>query len=219
MRRAVANKYKVRLFLYLSIIAISLGASFIVFITVIRPAFIQRLQYYGHKAATEAINNAVSAVFDSENNNFSELVLLDKDSSGSISALKTNTIEMNKIRACIADALDNELDKINTQYINIPIGSILGNELFAGMGPDVKIKIRPLGLVDVDFYDSFESCGINQSRHTIYIVAEVDVSVITQQAKTSSKVSARIPVSETVIVGNVPKYYGTESSLKTTIDE
>lgn len=213
------NKYKVRLFFYLSVITVSLGASFIVFITVVRPIFIQRLQYYGEKTATEVVNNAISDVFSAEGNDFSELISLDKNSDGTVSALKTDTIEMNRLRADITNALEDELTKIDTGYVNIPMGSIMGNELFAGMGPDVKIKIRPVGLISVDFYDDFESCGINQSRHTIYMQASVDVSVITQQAKTTSKISAKIPVSETVIIGNVPKYYGTNSSLKTTLDE
>lgn len=214
-----ANKYKVRLFFYLSVITVSLGASFIVFITVVRPIFIQRLQYYGEKTATEVVNNAISDVFSAEGNDFSELISLDKNSDGTVSALKTDTIEMNRLRADITNALEDELTKIDTGYVNIPMGSIMGNELFAGMGPDVKIKIRPVGLISVDFYDDFESCGINQSRHTIYMQASVDVSVITQQVKTTSKISAKIPVSETVIIGNVPKYYGTNSSLKTTLDE
>jgi len=214
----VTGKRKMRLFVYLSIITVSFGVSFVVFLTVIRPIFLQRLEYYGQKTATEAINNAVSATF-SENDNFSELVYLDKNSDGSVSALKTNTFEMNKLRMKISDKIIEELDKIDTQYIKIPIGSMMGNELLAGMGPDIKLKIRPLGLLEVEFYDNFEDCGINQSRHTIYIVASVDISVVTQQFTTKNRISAKIPVAETVIVGNVPKYLGTSSSLKATFDE
>ena len=217
--RHTPNKYKIRLFLYLAVIAISLGASFIVFVTVIRPVFVQRLQYYGHKAATEAINNAVADVFSKNHAQYSDLVSLDKNSDGTVSALTTNTAQMNKLRSDIAKTLEEELNQIDTEYINIPLGSILGNELFAGIGPDVKIKIRPVGVADVDFYDNFESCGINQSRHTIYIVAAVDVSVITSSAKTSGKVSAKVPVAETVIVGTVPQYYGMGASLNTTLEE
>lgn len=216
MRAAVANKYKIRLMFYLAVITVSLGASFVVFVTVVRPVFMQRLQYYTHMAATETINNAVSDVFSGENS-FGELVTLERNSDGTVTALSANTAEMNRLRAAVAGALEENLKKTDARYINIPIGSILGNELLAGSGPDVKIKIRPIGLADIDFYDNFESCGINQSRHTIYIVVAIDIAVTAPQMKTSNRVSAKIPVSETVIVGNVPKYYG--AGMNTAVNE
>lgn len=202
----------------MSVTAVSLGISFIVFITVIRPVFRQKLQLYTKKTATDVINKAVLKTFSQEED-FSELVLLDKNSDGSVSALKTNTFEMNKLRATISEKLDDELKNIDEQYIKIPIGSMIGNEILAGIGPDIKIKIRPLGVANVDFYDNFEDCGINQSRHTIYIIASADISLITGQFKTTNKISAKIPITETVIVGGVPKYFGTDSSLKTTVNE
>ena len=68
-----------------------------------------------------------------------------------------------------------------------------------------------------DFYDNFESCGINQSRHTVYLKASMDISIITTQATTTGSVSAKIPVSETVIVGNVPTYLG--NGYKTLVND
>lgn len=214
----VTNKYKIRLFFYLSIITVSLGVSFIFFITTIRPVFLRRLQFYGEKAATTIINKAISETFSSEKK-YSDIVCLEKNNDGTVSALKTNTIEMNRLRSIIAKELEDELNKKDIQYINIPLGNLLGNELLAGIGPDIKIKIRPLGTLNIDFHDKFEDCGINQSRHTVFIIVTVDIMVIAPQLKTTNKISAKVPVSETVIVGNVPKYLGTSSSVHTTFDE
>ena len=165
----VTNKYKVRLLFYISIITVSLGISFIVFITTIRPVFLKRLQIYSEKTATSIINNAISETFLSKDKNFSEMISLEKNNDGTISALKSNTIEMNRLRSIIAKELEHELDNNDIQYINIPLGNLLGNELLAGMGPDIKIKIRPMGTLNVDFRDEFEDCGINQSKHTVFI--------------------------------------------------
>lgn len=215
----VTNKYKIRLIFYLSVITISLGASILVFITIIRPVYMERMKIYGQKAATKVINNAVSEVFRDKKTDFSEIVSLDKNSDGTVSALQTNTGEMNTLRAELSDELEKELDAFDWSYINIPAGSLLCNELMAGMGPDIKIKVRPLGTVEIDFYDNFEACGINQSMHTVYLLATVDIAVITYHSRTSGRVSARIPVCETVIVGNVPKYLGTASDFKTTLTD
>lgn len=215
----VTNKYKVRLLFYISIITVSLGISFIVFITTIRPVFLKRLQIYSEKTATSIINNAISETFLSKDKNFSEMISLEKNNDGTISALKSNTIEMNRLRSIIAKELEHELNNNDIQYINIPLGNLLGNELLAGMGPDIKIKIRPMGTLNVDFRDKFEDCGINQSKHTVFIVVSVDIMVIAPQIKTTNKIQVKVPVSETVIVGNVPKYYGTNSSVNATFDE
>ncbi len=211
MRYPPRNKYKIRLYLYLAIITVSLGTSFAVFVSVIRPVFLQRLQYYGHMAANEAINNSISKVFSKDEQEYSDLILLDKQEDGTISALTTDTIKMNKIRAEVTNALEDELKNKEAEYIKLPLGSILGNELFAGTGPNISIKVCPVGIVSVDFYDEFESCGINQTKHTIYIMAKAEVAVITPSSKTSKEVCAKIPVAETVIVGTVPKYYGIDS--------
>ena len=199
----VTNKYKIRLFFYLSIITVSLGVSFIFFITTIRPVFLKRLQFYGEKTASTTINNAIFNSFSASDKEFSEMVSLEKNTDGTISALKTNTTEMNRLRAIIAKELEFELNNKDIQHINIPLGNLFGNELLAGMGPDIKIKIRPLGTLNIDFHDKFEDCGINQSRHTVFIIVTVDIMVIAPQLKTTNKISAKVPVSETVIVGNV----------------
>ncbi len=210
-----AKRFRIRIVIYLAIIALSLGASFIVFLAAVRPVFIKRVEYFAYKSATEAINSSIEDVFSKSD--FDDLILLDKNSDGTVSALKSNTIEMNKLRASVSKSLEENLYCYNVDSISIPMGSLVGNELFSGVGPEIKIKIKPLGKLSIDFYDNFEACGINQSRHTVYLKASMDISIITTQATTTGSVSAKIPVSETVIVGNVPKYLG--NGYKTLVDE
>lgn len=202
------NKYKIQLFLYLSIMVISFASSFIVFLTVIRPVFVKRLQYYAHAAATETINNAIYDTF-SEENEFSDIIYIDKNNDGTIRSLSADTVQMNRLRAQLAKKIDESLKESDSGYICIALGNLFGNELLAGFGPDIKIKIHPIGTTDIDWTDNFEACGINQSRHTIYIVASVEIAIIAPQLNTTNTVSAKIPIAETVIVGEVPKYYGT----------
>lgn len=213
------NTYKLRLFLYLSVVTVSFVTSFTVFVKVIHPIFIERLKIYGHTAATESINRAVETVFSQGHTSYGDFVTLDKNSNGSVAALTSDTVKMNKMRAKLSSALERELKKLDSGYIKIPLGSVLGNDLLAGAGPDVKIKIRPQGTVSVDFYDDFEDAGINQSRHTIYIKATVKVAVIMPQARAVAEVSNKIPVAQTVIVGNVPKYFGASNMMLSELRE
>lgn len=210
-----AKRHRIRILVYMTIIALSLSASFAVFLVVIRPVFLKRVEYFAHKSATEAINSSIEEVFSKSS--FDELVLLEKNSDGTVSALKSNTVEMNKLRASVSKSLEENLSEFDSGYISIPVGSLVGNELLSGVGPDIKIKIKPLGKLYIDFYDNFESCGINQSRHTVYLKASMDISIITTQVKSTGSVSAKIPVSETVIVGNVPTVLG--NGYKTLLDD
>ena len=210
-----AGRQRIRVILYLAIITLSLGVSFVVFAVVVRPVFLKRVEYYAHKSATETINKSIEDVFSK--NDFDDLILLDKNSDGTVSALKSNTVEMNKLRSRVSKSLEENLSDYDEDLIKIPMGSLVGNELFSGVGPEIKIRIRPLGKLSIDFYDNFESCGINQSRHTVYLKASMDISIITTQATTTGSVSAKIPVSETVIVGNVPTYLG--NGYKTLVND
>ena len=210
-----AGRQRIRVILYLAIITLSLGVSFVVFAVVVRPVFLKRVEYYAHKSATETINKSIEDVFSK--NDFDDLILLDKNSDGTVSALKSNTVEMNKLRSRVSKSLAENLSDFDEALIKIPMGSLVGNELFSGVGPEIKIRIRPLGKLSIDFYDNFESCGINQSRHTVYLKASMDISIITTQATTTGSVSAKIPVSETVIVGNVPTYLG--NGYKTLVND
>ena len=48
-------------------------------------------------------------------------------------------------------------------------GNFTGNSLLAGCGPNVKVKVIPIGTVTTDFKTEFVSAGINQTRHRVYL--------------------------------------------------
>ncbi|MGG7060320.1 sporulation protein YunB, partial [Clostridium tertium] len=70
-----------------------------------------------------------------------------------------------------------------------------------------KVSIEPIGTVSVDFKTNFESSGINQSRHSIYLQAKTQVKVVIPLTTTTKEVKAQIPICETIIVGDVPNSY------------
>ena len=59
----------------------------------------------------------------------------------------------------------------------------------------------------MDFKTDFESSGINQTRHKIYLEAKTQVKVIVPLTTSIKEVKAQIPISETVIIGDVPNSY------------
>ena len=66
----------------------------------------------------------------------------------------------------------------------------------------------PFGKIHVDFETRFMEAGINQTRHEINVTVALDVALLmSNRQTTTAKIETTVPVSETVIVGDVPDSY------------
>ena len=54
---------------------------------------------------------------------------------------------------------------------------------------------------------SFESAGINQTRHEISLEASVMMRIVIPAGADSVSVSTYVPIAESIIVGSVPDSY------------
>ena len=89
--------------------------------------------------ATEISNRKSSEVL--EKYNYNETVQIIKSDDGKNSILKTDIVSINKIVSDITIEIQKELNNLEKQEIEIPIGALLGNQYFSGMGPSFKIRI------------------------------------------------------------------------------
>lgn len=135
------------------------------------------------------------------------LVDFEKDSGQNISALKINSIEINRLKSLLSLKILSELEKAENLSVEIPIGTILGGELISGRGPGVKVNIMPIGSVATDVQNEIVTAGINQIRHQIILLVNVQMSVISGIRRLPTNVSTTICIAETVIVGKVPESY------------
>ncbi|MDD7414158.1 MAG: sporulation protein YunB, partial [bacterium] len=65
----------------------------------------------------------------------------------------------------------------------------------------------PVGSVTTAFATSFESAGINQTRHEISLQASVLMRIIVPTGADSVTVDTLVPIAESIIVGQVPSTY------------
>ena len=72
----------------------------------------------------------------------------------------------------------------------------------------MPVKIYPISCVGTDVHETFTSCGINQVRHSIYLKAQIDIGYSGYMFDTTETVTVNVPITDTVIVGEVPQYYG-----------
>lgn len=153
--------------------------------------------------ATEIVNTAIINEY-SKQFKYDEIIRVDKDSEGNIVMLKADTLKMNKIACDVALESQKELMKLGEIGIKIPIGYITRNNILSYYGPSITIKMQPIGLVETKYSSEFESAGINQTRHKIYVKVKTTVRVIIPLRSNDIEVANEIPIAETIIVGKTP---------------
>lgn len=157
--------------------------------------------------AQSVINQAIEEGMKNEQINYDDLVYLEKDNNGQITALKSNIIESNRIKSVITQDIMKRLTDIPSSQLSIPIGNLVNGGIFSGRGPKIPIHLTPLGSVSAAFRHNFSSAGINQTRHQIVFDAKVSIVILLPGKSVSAQVSGEVTIAETVIVGSVPGSY------------
>lgn len=148
---------------------------------------------------TSSILNEYSKQF-----NYDDIIRIEKNSEGNIAMLKADTIKMNKIAADVVLNSQKELKKLGSIGIKIPIGYIFQNNILAGIGPYVTVKMEPIGYIETKYESEFESAGINQTRHKIYVQVSAKAKIIIPTKNEEIQIKSEVPIAETIIIGKTP---------------
>lgn len=147
-----------------------------------------------------------SAILEQYSNQFSydDVIKVEKDEQGNITLLKADTLKMNKIATDVAVNSQRELKTLGTRGIKVPMGYIFQNNILAGFGPSVSVKMEPIGYIETKYQSEFESAGVNQTRHKIYVQVYAKLRIIIPMRKDDIEVKGEVPIAETIIVGKIP---------------
>lgn len=172
-----------------------------------RPAIRTMAVYQAKVYATEAINRAVSDYMTLWKSSGGRAVIISYGERGEVAMVETDMAALNALRTDIAAAVTKEIARLNEQSVKIPIGTLIGGQVFSGRGPGVVFKVVPTGYVRADIENRFDSAGINQTRHQIYVEIAASIAAVLPGHISHTEVTTRICVAETVIVGAVPELY------------
>ena len=157
-------------------------------------------------STTVAVNDAVYYTLSDEMR-YEDLVTVTRDESGKIVAVAANPLKINKIARDTASISQSNLKNLSLNGIPVPLGALTGIEAFAGLGPSIHFRIIPVSSVSCAFSSTFESVGINQTKHSIYLNVIADISIVMPSKTKNFAVTTQILVGEYVIVGTVPDTY------------
>ena len=175
-----------------------------IFLKRAEPSFVAQTSNYSNTAFTDLVNKSIINIAKrKEFNNFFEIVASD-----GVSMIEADT---SKINAMVSELLIDVQNSLNNDYpakLYIPLGSLTDYYMLSSFGPVMPVKIIPISVVNSEIKDTFESVGINQVRHRIYLKLWVDMHYRGYLLDERETIETSVPIAETVINGNVPQYYG-----------
>lgn len=189
------------------VISVLIIAFSVVFYSIkgINPMFNKLASERARSIATEIVNIETSKVL--QDVPYEELVKIEKDSNGNIQMIRVDVIKANMLASDMTYNIQIELNKRTEDEISIPFGSVFGNKYLAGFGPNIYIKINPVGSIDTSFISTFEEAGINQTIHRLYLNIICRVSIVTPYNIIETEIENQVLMGESVIVGNIPETY------------
>lgn len=155
--------------------------------------------------SVSTINEAVMQELGREDVSYNDLISVERGTDGNVLSITTNMLRMNELKAKMISNIQQKLGNDTYATVGVPLGTLIGGDIFHGRGPKIPLKAALSGNVSADFNSSFESAGINQTKHQIYLDVRTSVYSFLPGFKTTTDVETNILVAETVIVGAVPQ--------------
>ncbi len=160
--------------------------------------------------ATDLITRTVSDIVEEKMAQMGEegasFVSFEKDDSGAVTAIITDTARVNILSSELLDAVILAADK-GALDLSVSLGDLLGISLLLGRGPRVPVKITMLTSSRVEVKNLLTAAGINQTRHQLILEVHVDTDVLLPWEIRSAAIVNEVLVAETVVVGRTPETY------------
>lgn len=170
----------------------------------VKPLVFALAQARSAAMASQALSGAMAEALG-DGVGYDELMNVRMDEKGQVALLSANTVRMNILADRAGAAALRRLDSMTSEEVSIPLGSALGMTLFAGRGPQIPVSIVPVGSVSTSFKTEFEACGINQTRHKVYLQLTASIRIVIPTGAKMTQVTADMLVAESIIVGAVPE--------------
>ena len=179
----------------------------------VRPVVITMAQNQARVSSILAINEAVLDELEKEEVGYDDLVTVTRLEDGTVSSIQADTTAINRLKARLTNAVSARLTALQLEEVEVPVGTLLGWQIFAGRGPVIRFQIVPASFVESDITSTLEAAGINQTQHKILMQFKVEMSAIIPGYTTSVTVNTQVSIADTLIVGNVPQFYAVGDPL------
>ena len=188
----------------LLLLALLLSAALLLTERNLRPLVFALAQARSAAMATKVLSAAVDEALG-DGVAYDDLMNVRMDERGQVALLSANTMRMNRLAQSAGAAAQRMLEQMSSERVTVPLGAALGLTLLAGSGPESPVSIVPVGSVSTSFKTEFEACGINQTRHKVYLELTASIRIVIPTGAKTTEVAANMLVAESIIVGAVPE--------------
>lgn len=191
--------------LFIMIILFIVVGSIFSFIYSAYPIFKASCETAASSTAIKIVNDEVVNVM--KGYTYHELMTIGKDENGNIKYLEANIVSINELVSKITTNIQKRLDNTPRTTVFINMGSISGITAFKNVGPQFDIELETAGRLKTNIQTEFESVGINQTLHKIYLDLETRVGILTPLSTFGTTIASKVLLTEAIIVGEVPNSY------------
>ena len=184
------------------------GLSFVFMVFFVNPVVAGAARVKIETLTARSVNRAISSIVTL--GTYREITQISYDSNGKISGISTNMMQANGLATDIAAASQNFLDSYAREGISVPLGTFSGLPILSGRGPNVNLRIVPVGAVHCTFDSEFLGQGINQTLHRLTLKVKVLVNLIMPLGSRNIEAEIEALLCESIIVGEVPEFLFTK---------
>lgn len=228
------KKQRNRLLNYLTLILILLIFFIILIFNFFNKKALPQLLDYSKIETRKIVSVIVSNTITKELSNkinMENLIIVPKNSNGSIKSIDFNSNEVNKILYYASSLVEQNLknlekgniDKLNldnsilSNYDNnklkkgiiyeLPSGIIFNNVLLNNILPKIPLKMSLLGSVFSELHTDIKPYGINSALIKINVKIKLEVKILLPFVSATENIENNIPIVIKIIEGEVPSYY------------
>ena len=157
--------------------------------------------------SSDVIDSAITEVICDSGITYDDIIITTYNAQHEIQAINTNITKVNELKADLSTHIHKRLGEVENRKISIPVGNFSGTQLLEGKGFDIDFTISLTGSAEVNLNSNFTSAGINQTRHTISMNINANITVLNSAWVDSININTDAIIAEMIIVGTVPELY------------
>ena len=145
---------------------------------------------------------------------YSDFIKIEKNEAGQVTLMQANTVLLNQIISKITNDIQTRIDQSPTTMVYINYGSVSGISILKNFGPKFEIELETAGAITTQVKSQFESVGINQTLHKIYLELNGSIGILTPIGSFSKEVASQVLLTEAIIVGEIPDTFYNFNGMK-----
>lgn len=170
----------------------------------IRPLIYMVARSQAETIMLNAASQAMLNILEDEDITYDSIARISRGESGEILGIEIDIQQINILKNRVSFEIPRIIGEQEFYDVCIPVGTLVGAEFTAGVGPKMRFPMQLTSTVVVDYKSNFQSEGINQTLHQILITIDLRCNIVMFGFSEGFSVATTQIAAQTVIVGATP---------------